>query len=78
MPTYTIKNTETDENWDIICSWNELQELLTENPEFKQMLSAPSFSVSGTKENITRAGSNWRDLLGKIKKGSGRDNTIKV
>lgn len=78
MPTYTLKDTNTEETWDVICSWNELQEILKSRPELKQQLSTPAFSGSGTKDNVSKAGSNWRDLLGKIKKGSGKDNTIKV
>ena len=39
-------------------------------------MTAPAL-VSGVRSNLARAGSEWRDLLGNIKKGSGRGNTIK-
>jgi hypothetical protein len=34
--------------------------------------------VSDHKTPMRRAGSGWKDMLGKIKKGSGRNNTIKL
>jgi putative FmdB family regulatory protein len=43
-----------------------------------RLLSAPplSYSGGGLKSNVTRAGSGWNDVLNKIKKGSGRKNSI--
>lgn len=78
MPTYTLKDINTGETWDVICSWNELQTMLNELPDVKHQLSAPKISALGTKDNVSKAGSNWRDLLGKIKKGSGKGNNINV
>jgi hypothetical protein len=34
--------------------------------------------VSDSKTPLRRAGSGWNDVLKKIKKGSGRSNTIKT
>ena len=31
MPTYLIRNNETDEHHEEFCSWSELQELLKKN-----------------------------------------------
>lgn len=28
MPTYGIKRKSTEEEWEVICSWNELQKIL--------------------------------------------------
>ena len=78
MPTYTLKDTKTGEHWDVICSYAELQEVLDAQENVIRVLSPPNF-VSSTK---THANSNtsdgWKDLLGRIKKGSGRNNTIKT
>lgn len=76
MPTYTLKDIKTGESWDVICSWDELQTVLDELPDVKQQLCTPAFSGAPLKDNLSKAGSNWKDLLGRIKKGSGRDNNI--
>lgn len=44
----------------------------------KRGVSAVKVSYSGFKENVTRAGSGWNDVLNKVKKGSGRSNTIRT
>ena len=76
MPTYTLKDIKNNKEWDVRCSYNDLQKMLDENQDIVQVMTAPAL-VSGVRSNIARAGSEWRDLLGNIKKGSGRGNTIK-
>lgn len=81
MPTYVVRKDddtphEEADTWEVICSWNELQEMCTEY-KLKQIVKAPSM-VTDTKGTLTRAGSEWQDLLKNIKKNSGRGNTIKV
>jgi hypothetical protein len=78
MPTYTLKDIKTQQQWDVVCSYDELQNTLDNSPDLIRVLSTPNFSHSGTKDNITKAGGEWRDLLGQIKKGSGKGNTIKT
>ena len=76
MPVYTLKNTKTNEEWDITCSYQDLQfELKKKNIE--QVLKFPGM-VGSTKSNLTRAGSEWQDVLKNIKKKSGRGNSINV
>jgi len=64
MPTYTIENTEEDEIYDTVCSWNELQTFLLENPQYKKVVTAPAIvggiegkthkTDDGFKENMSR------------------------
>ena len=64
MPTYTIENTEEDEIYDTVCSWNELQTFLSENPQYKKVITAPAIvggiegkthkTDDGFKENMSR------------------------
>jgi hypothetical protein len=77
MPLYTLKRISTGEEWDVNVPFDDLAQIL-EDADIVKVLSTPKFSTSGTKDNITRAGSEWRDLLGRVKKGSGRKNTIKL
>ena len=46
MPTYIITDIEKKETFEKLCSWNELEIFLQDNPNFKKELSAPKI-VSG-------------------------------
>lgn len=76
MPTYTIR--KDNDTKDMVCSWGELQEYLTQNPEWKHVLSAPKI-IGGRKSHAT-AGTDdgWKDTLRKIKSGSGKGSTIDI
>ena len=43
MPLYTIKNTITDESWEVQCTWSKLQEMLSEDKNLTQGLSTAGF-----------------------------------
>ena len=78
MPVYNLRDTETDERYEVFCTWDELQEKLKEMPNLKQELQTPSFSGAGLKDNVMRAGNGWQDLMKRIKKNSGRGNNINI
>ena len=40
MPTYILRNKDTDEQHEEFCTWNELQDLLSKNPKYEQMPTA--------------------------------------
>lgn len=75
MPKYTLKRISTEEEWDVTCSFDDLAQML-EDDDITKVLSTPAFA-SNTTSNLRRAGGEWQDLLGGIKKASGRNNTIK-
>lgn len=77
MPTYTIKNVKTEEEWDVRCSWDDLQEMFKENPDWQTVIK-PVGLVSQSKGTLTQAGDGWKDVLKSIKKESGKANTINV
>ena len=77
MPVYTVKNKETEEVVDINCPYAELEEFLRENQEWTRLLKMPA-TIGGTVSTLRQAGGDWQDMLKKIKKGSGKDNTINV
>lgn len=79
MPTYTLKDITNNHEWDVRCSWDDLQIMLDENPDIIRVWNtgkAPEL-ISDSKSTLRRAGSGWNELLGRIQKGSGRGNTIK-
>ena len=76
MPLYTLKRLSSGEEWDVNVPYSELQEML--NEDVVKVLSTPGFSTDGGRGTLSRAGSEWRDHLDRIKKGSGKGNTIKT
>jgi len=75
MPTYTMKNIETGEEQTLILSLREREEMLASGL-FEQQLSTPGF-VSMTGGTLSKTSGDWRDLMKKISKESGRGNTVK-
>jgi hypothetical protein len=79
MPVYTLKDLKTDEHSDVTCSWDELQTILNEQPDVKHVLKAPKIVSSRMGNNDLKVPDGFKDLLkNKIKKGSGKGNTINV
>ncbi len=65
MPTYILRNTETEELYEEFCTWDELEKFLKDNPKFKQVPTAPALvgdhvmgvgpkQSEGMKENLSR------------------------
>tara|TARA_R110000868_G_C10847119_1_gene760530 strand:+ start:424 stop:660 length:237 start_codon:yes stop_codon:yes gene_type:complete len=78
MPVYTLKNIQTEEQWDVICSWSELKTSL-EDPNLQQVLVPLNIIGNRMGNSDTKVPDGFKDLLkNKIKKGSGRGNTINV
>jgi len=75
MPTYTMRNLETDEVQDMILSLSERESLLATG-KFKQELATPNF-VSYLGGTLSKTSGDWRNLMTKIKKEAGRGNSVK-
>lgn len=75
MPTYTLKDIKNNQQWEVICSWKELQEILDNMPDVIQVPSAPKI-VSGVKGLNSRIPSGFKDVLDRVKTGAGKDNKI--
>lgn len=78
MPTYTFIDTDTGEEHDeFFTSWTHRDTYLEENPNLKQKLVAPR-AVSQVGSTLSRTSDGWKEVLNKVKKGSGKDNTVKT
>jgi hypothetical protein len=79
MPLYTLKDIKTQAEWDITCSYDELQNILDAQENTIRVITPPNFSTSGVVSHAnSKTSDGWKDLLGRIKKGSGKGNTIKT
>jgi len=76
MPTYTLRRVSTGEEWDVNCSFHELAPML-EDEDIIKVLSTPKI-VTGVGTLHGKVPDGFKDKLNQIKKGSGRDNTIKT
>jgi len=76
MPSYTMINNKTGEEKEMILSLAERDQFLSSG-EWKQKLTTAAF-VSQTGSTISKTSSGWKDLLGRIKKGSGKGNSINL
>ena len=78
MPVYTLKDTKTQAQWDVVMSYDDLQIVLDENPDFLHVLKPIKIAPNAGRSNISRAGDGWKDVLKEVKKNSGRRNNINV
>ena len=77
MPVYTVTHKETSEKKTLVCSYDELNEFLSDNNDWKQNLSAPLL-VSQHGGLLSRTDGGWNEVLTSIKQGSGAGNTIRT
>ena len=77
MPTYTLKNKETEEYFEMFCTYDDLQNILKEDKSLSHVIQAPNM-VTMVGSTIGKTSDGWNDLLKSIKKGSGKGNTVNV
>lgn len=78
MPVYEFRNKETDELSEVILKISEYENYVKENPHLERHYSTAPGLTSGHKTARQLAGTEWNNHLDRIKKGSGRNNTIKT
>ena len=77
MPTYDLKHVPTGEIDEHIVSIGTMEEMVASGEyEIVHRQVAADRILTQRDGTLSKTSSDWRDLLGKIKKGSGRDNTI--
>lgn len=74
MPTYRFLNKDTNEEFNEFMSISECKQYLIDNPHLEQMVYG--FPAIGYSTVTKKPDSGFRDVLKKIKSGSGRGNKI--
>ena len=77
MITYEFYNTKTEETEEHRMSFKDLDKFKADNPHLEKRISAPS-TISQAGSTLSRTSGDWKDLLGKIKKGAGGNNETAV
>jgi|TARA_R110001606_G_scaffold44941_5_gene117220 hypothetical protein len=75
MPTYTLRNKDTGKIEERIMSISS-KEALVEQGEFEQIHTKLASIVSTRGSILGQTSGDWKDLLKRTKKGSGKGNTI--
>lgn len=75
MPSYTMRNTKTEEYFTEVMSLDERDIFLRDNPDWVQVLSAPRI-VSGVGGVLSKTPDSWKDVLKQMHKGAGKRSNI--
>ena len=75
MPTYDLRNTATGEVEEHLVSISKKEEMV-ESGEWEQVHHGTADMVTHTNGILSKTSGDWRDLLSRVKKGSGRANSV--
>lgn len=78
MPTYDFLNTKTEEVEEHVMKMAEYDDFVKDNPHLQRQFTAPALLSQGNGNIVGQTSTDWRDHLKRIKKQSGRNNTIKT
>ena len=80
MPKYTLRKWVDSKNkyieWDVDCKADEVQ-VICDQYNAERVLKFPGI-VSNQGSLLSKTSQGWKDNLNRIKKNSGRGNTIKT
>lgn len=77
MPTYSFKNTDTDEIFDLTLKMAEREQYLADNPHIKQTFTSSAKIVDPYVTGHTKTSDGFNDLLKNMKRHH-RGSTIQV
>ena len=77
MPTYEVRDLKTGEDTEIICSYSSLLEKI-DSGKFLQIHKSTASIVTHSGSMLGKTSGDYKDLIKKIKKGSGRGNTVNI
>ena len=77
MPIYDIKNNETGEEKEVVISYSALQEMKTEG-SWSQIHKSTPMVVTHIGGTLKQTSGDWKNLLERVKKGSGENCTVHV
>lgn len=67
MPTYSFRNTETDEIFDQHMSWNDKVKFLEENPHIQSYIGAAPSLGDPHRLGLKKPDDSFRDILRNVK-----------
>ncbi len=76
MASYTFYDTKTKKEFDIHMPISELDDYKAQNPHLEQRIKTAPSIADPTRMGLRKPDAGFRDVLKRIKKGSGRNNTV--
>ena len=76
MASYTFYDTKKKKEFDISMPISELDEYKAQNPHLEQRIKTAPSIADPTRLGLRKPDAGFRDVLKRIKKGSGRNNTV--
>ncbi|CAB5221078.1 hypothetical protein UFOVP247_79 [uncultured Caudovirales phage] len=76
MANYTFLNKETNEEFDIDMPISQLDTYKAENPHLEQRIKRAPAIADPSRLGLKKPDAGFRDVLKRVKKASGRNNTI--
>lgn len=76
MASYTFYDTKTDKEFDIQMPISELDDYKAQNPHLEQRIKTAPSIADPTRMGLRKPDAGFRDVLKRIKKASGRNNTV--
>ena len=67
MPNYSIKDTNTDDIFEVSLKYSELESYLANNPHFKQVFVKFPATADPTRVGVKRPDDGFRDVLKEVK-----------
>ncbi len=67
MPTYTLKNEKTEEQWDVVMTYSNMKEYVQKNPDIIYIIGTPSF-IGGVSTDSGRLPEGFKDRMREMKK----------
>lgn len=77
VPTYSLKNTKTNEIEELFMSISKMEELV-KSGEYTVVITTPPGDLGHRDGILSKTDNGWKEMLGRIKRNSGRGNTIKL
>jgi len=69
MPTYTLKNTKTEEQWDVVMTYSNMKEYVQKNPDIIYIIGTPSF-IGGVSTDSGRLPEGFKDRMRLLKQNN--------
>jgi len=78
MPNYTFVDTKTNIEWEeYFTSYSAKDLFLSDNPHIKQKLVPLGF-IPQNGSSLSKTPASWQEHLRNVKKGAGRNSTVKT
>lgn len=74
MPVYSIRNNETQDEFEVTMKYSELVEYLVQNPKFQQIYTKFPGVVDSVRIGVKKADSSFKDVLSKAKSAHKHSN----